>query len=157
MLGLIGAATIGLLVGLSLEDDTKDRIANDIKNRLYYKMMTGQEERKPERAKPVISYASYYNKRDAKPEEEKGSWEKALKFDNFHKASDFLSRMKNFVSQYGTLSIFDLCKLREIDEGIGTYSVDWKMDDYGWTEKMIVNESTIVMGTILLPKPVALK
>lgn len=156
MLGLIGAAAIGLLVGLSLEDDTKDRIVDDIKNRLYYKMMTGQEEHKPERAKPVMSYASYYNK---KPEEKKDeSWKKALKFDTYREAVTFLSRIKDLASQYGTLSIYDLCKLREwSDPNSETYGVGWEMNKYGWTEKMITNESTIVMGTILLPKPVALK
>lgn len=158
MLGLIGAAAIGLLVGLSLEDDTKNRIVDDIKNRLYYKMMTGQEEHKPERVKPVMTYASYYNANKAKPEEEKESWEKALKFDNYRKAADFRSRLKDFVSKYGTLSVFDLCKLREMSDSTSdTYSVSWEMDKYGWTEKMIVNESTIVMGTIDLLKPVALK
>lgn len=162
MLGLIGAAAIGLLVGLSLEDDTKERIANDIKNRLYYKMMTGQEEHKPEPVrKPVMTYASYYNKYKAKPEEkEEPPWKKALKFDTYHKAVAFLSKLKDYVFNYGTLSIFDLCHLRCLYDGSELdkdYGVDWSTDKYGWTEKMIVNESTIMMGTIILPKPVALK
>lgn len=162
MLGLIGAAAIGLLVGLSLEDDTKERIANDIKNRLYYKMMTGQEEHKPEPVrKPVMTYASYYDKNKAKPEEkEDDSWMKALKFDTYQEAAAFLSKLKDYVSNYGALSIFDLCHLRcvyDVGELDKDYRVDWSMDKYGWTEKMITNESSIFAGTILLPKPVSLR
>lgn len=162
MLGLIGAAAIGLLVGLSLEDDTKERIANDIKNRLYYKMMTGQEEHKPESVrKPVMTYASYYDKYKAKPEEKEDEpWKKALKFDTYHEAVAFLSKLKDYVCNYGALSIFDLCHLRCLYNGgepDKDYGVDWSMDKYGWTEKMITKESYILAGTILLPKPVLLR
>lgn len=157
MLGLIGAATIGLFVGLSLEDDTKDRIVDDIKKTLY-KAQTGRDY-KP--YKPVTTYASYYNKCDAKPEEEKESWTKALKFDTYREAVAFLSKLKDRVSKYGALSVFDLCKLREMsDLTSGIYSVSWEMDKYGWTEKMIATEATILSaigGTIVLPKPVVLK
>lgn len=163
MIGLIGAAAIGLLVGLSLEDDTKERIANDIKNRLYYKMMTGQEEHKPERVKPEMSYASYYNKYKAKPEEKEDEpWKKALKFDTYQEASAFLSELKNYVCNYGTLSIFDLCHLRCVYYGgdlVKDYRVDWSLNKYGWTEKMITTEATILSaigGKISLPKPVLL-
>lgn len=157
MLGLIGAAAIGLFVGMSLEDNTKDRIVDDIKKTLY-KAQTGRDY-KP--YKPVMSYASYYNKNKPKPEEKEEPWKKALKFDTYREAVAFLSKLKDYVSNYGTLSVFDVCHLRclyyggEMDKDYD--GVVWSMDKYGWTEKMIVNESSIQMGMILLPKPVSLR
>lgn len=141
MHGLIGAV-MGLLVGLSLEDETKEHIANDIKNRLYYKN---------------------YNTNKAKTEEkEEESWKKALKFDTYREAEAFLSKLKDVVSSYGMLSIFDICCLRCLyygDEVDKDYGANWSMNRYGWTKKMITTEATVsyALCTILLPKPVSLK
>ena len=159
MIGLMGAAAIGLLVGLSLEDDTKDRIINDIKKSLY-ELQTGREYKPELVRKPVMTYAPYY-KYKAKPEEKEDEpWKKALKFDTHREAVTFLTELKDYVSQYGTISIFDLCHLRCICYGgdlVKDYRVDWLTNKYGWTEKMITNESTVEAGVIILPKPISLR
>ena len=154
MIGLLGAAAIGLLVGVSLEQDTKDRIADDIK-KTFFKMQTGKDY-KPAQWKPVservTTYSSYYNKKKEKTPEQDEVWKKALKFEDTSKALEFVDELKKFAAQFGTVTVYDLCSLRGKE-----FSVGYAWDSYGWTERMIANESAVAFGTIYLPSPVSLK
>ena len=148
MIGLMGAAAIGLLVGLSLEEDTKERIANDIKNRLYYKMMTGQEYQPWRKAGTGhVTYHTTYSRKSEDKCVEK--WKEPLSFSDPTEAKEGLRRIKEMASKYGYVTIHDLYYMRG-------WVTEWTMDKYGWTEEMI-NDGLVVYNMVHLPKPIALK
>jgi hypothetical protein len=147
MIGLIGAAAIGLLVGLSLEEDTKERIANDIKNRLYYKMMTGQEYQPWHKA--GTGHATYHTTYSRKSENKWAEkWNEVLTFNDPIQAKEGMSRIKNIAARFGYVSVYDLYVLR----GLAT---EWVMNKYGWTEEMIRDKFS-VSNKIHLPAPIEL-
>lgn len=145
MIGLMGAAAIGLLVGMTLEDKTKDRIADDIKKTLY-KLQTGLEYQ-PWRNNTTFNVANMYP--SSIIDEKVKKWNEALTFNDPAQAKEGLRRMKEIASQFGSVSVCDLYVMRDL-------APEWTMDKYGWTEKMI-NDGLIVYNKVHLPKPIALK
>lgn len=134
-------AAVGFLFGLTIDEDTKERIASKIKRKIFY-VLTGEQmpDKHARRSKdPVldsrITYASY--NKDTEPIQ---SWKNLSKdilmFETREEAQEFFNNIEHMAEEYGTVSIADICELKNVP-----CKYIWLK--YGWTYKDLKENSGI--------------
>lgn len=125
---LATGAAVGFLFGLTVDADTKERIASKVRRKIFY-ALTGEE-------MPVKNYkhktpdgVRYYSD-IPKPEFDWTKLKEHLKFDSHEKASDFVEDMIGIASNYKFVAVTDICQY------FGIYN-DYRWSHYGWEQNEV--------------------
>lgn len=122
---LATGAAVGFLFGLTVDADTKERIASKLRGKIYY-ALTGEE-------MPVKNYkhktpdcVRHYND-IPKPEFDWIKLKEHLTFDSRQKAFDFVKDMIGIAYNFKFVVVTDICEYFDI------YN-DYTWSHYGWTQ-----------------------
>lgn len=120
---------IGTVIGMGINEDTKIKLANEVKKKIIF-ALTG-EEWKPKKPLENVANKAKYHKFYEEKRKELFS-ENLLKFDDINSADTTLDMMKDIAEIYGVISVHELAGLR-------TMSVGYEWDKYGWSEEDLKN------------------
>ena len=136
-LTLAAGIGIGIFVGMTVTDDTKDRVFSGIRKKLIKAL--GAEEKRQYTTQPrPKTYASYFC-RNAE-EGWKSLCTEALHFDDNEEAANaWLKEMKKEANELGTVSVHDILRSRG-------FVCDWTWDKYGWTAYQLEKNAFVDQG-----------
>lgn len=124
---LTTGAAVGFLFGLSLNQKEKEKIVSDIRGKIFF-ALTG--EKIPKKKQPVnykVHYSDYINR---KPVKDTLEWQDAFYFESKEECEDFIERAMKAASEYGEISVTDVCFLNK-----NAPVCDYTWVKYGWRQK----------------------
>ncbi|MBO6268832.1 MAG: hypothetical protein J6N19_06775 [Clostridium sp.] len=119
---LTTGAAVGFLFGLSIDQKEKEKIVSNIRAKIFF-ALTGE---KIPKKKQSVNYESHYSVKDA------FEWQDAFCFESKEDCEDFIERAMKAASEYGEISVTDVCFLNK-NAPVCNYT--WVK--YGWRQKDI--------------------
>lgn len=150
-LTLATGVAVGFIFGLTVDADTKERIASAARRKIFY-ALTGEEmpvkNRNP-KPKVKVNYQAYSSKQQGtSPIRDWRELNSKLIFDNYDGAAQFIKEMLDLANnhKYVTCSDAAIANNIKIDYRFGVDDYGWDAEDIGDWEICEIKRNSILLG-----------
>jgi hypothetical protein len=146
---LTSGAAVGFLFGMFVEDETKERIASNVRKKIF-KWLTGEnlpeKKKKYEPYKPYkpTTYATYSKPKNSNDDDKNV----IIRCKSKEEVDELIKFIKKTLTEYGSISKLDIYSFMGLH-------CDYSMDFYGWRDD-ITDQIRVDDKKVILPKAVCL-